>query len=45
MDENRRFAEEYVALIRRFGPFPHRNAIFGRPSTEAEYLSEVGDSD
>ncbi len=43
MDENRRFAEEYVAIIRRFGRFPHRNAIFGRPSTEAEaeYLSEV----
>ena len=43
MDENRRFAEEHVAIIRRFGRFPHRNAIFGRPSTEAEteYLNEV----
>lgn len=43
MAENRRFAEEHVAIIRRFGRFPHRNAIFGRPSTEAEtqYLSEV----
>jgi uncharacterized protein (DUF924 family) len=43
MSENRRFAEEHVAIIRRFGRFPHRNAIFGRPNTEAEaeYLSEV----
>ena len=43
MTEQRRFAEEHVAIIRRFGRFPHRNAIFGRPSTEAEaeYLSEV----
>ena len=43
MTENRRFAEEHVAVIRRFGRFPHRNAIFGRSSTDAEaqYLSEV----
>jgi uncharacterized protein (DUF924 family) len=43
MAQNRRFAEEHVAIIRRFGRFPHRNAIFGRPNTEAEaeYLSEV----
>jgi uncharacterized protein (DUF924 family) len=43
MTKNRRFAEEHVAIIRRFGRFPHRNAIFGRPNTEAEaeYLSEV----
>ena len=42
MIENRRFAEEHVAIIRRFGRFPHRNAIFGRSSTEAEleYLSQ-----
>ncbi len=42
MAENRRFAEAHVAIIRRFGRFPHRNAIFGRASTEAElqYLSE-----
>jgi uncharacterized protein (DUF924 family) len=43
MSENRRFAEEHVAIIRRFARFPHRNAIFGRPTTEAEaqYLNEV----
>jgi uncharacterized protein (DUF924 family) len=45
MTENRRFAERHVAIIRRFGRFPHRNAIVGRPNTEAEaeYLSEVGE--
>ena len=43
MAENRRFAENHVAIIRRFGRFPHRNAVLGRPSTEAEagYLSRV----
>ena len=43
MSENRRFAEEHVAIIRRFGRFPHRNAIFGRSSTEEEleYLSQI----
>lgn len=43
MAQNRRFAEEHVKIIRRFGRFPHRNAILGRPSTEAEiaFLDEV----
>jgi uncharacterized protein (DUF924 family) len=43
MPLNRRYAEEHVALIRRFGRFPHRNAILGRPDTEAEaeYLSQA----
>jgi uncharacterized protein (DUF924 family) len=43
MTRNRRYAEQHVALIRRFGRFPHRNAILGRPDTEAElqYLGEV----
>jgi uncharacterized protein (DUF924 family) len=47
MTRNRRYAEQHLALIRRFGRFPHRNAILGRPDTEAEqrHLSEVGDSD
>jgi uncharacterized protein (DUF924 family) len=41
--QNRRYAEQHLELIRRFGRFPHRNAILGRPDTEAEaqYLSEV----
>jgi uncharacterized protein (DUF924 family) len=43
MARNRRYAEQHVALIRRFGRFPHRNAVLGRPDTEAEeqYLKEV----
>lgn len=43
MTRNRRYAEQHLGLIRRFGRFPHRNAILGRPDTEAEakYLSEV----
>jgi uncharacterized protein (DUF924 family) len=43
MPQNRRHAEQAVAIIRRFGRFPHRNAILGRASTEAEkaYLEEV----
>jgi len=36
MPRNRRYAEEHVAIIRRFGRFPHRNAVLGRESTEAE---------
>ena len=40
---NRRHAQQHLALIRRFGRFPHRNAILGRPDTaaEASYLGEV----
>jgi len=30
------FAERHRAIIRRFGRFPHRNAILGRPSTPEE---------
>ncbi len=35
------FAEHHRDIIRRFGRFPHRNAILGRKSTieEIEYLS------
>lgn len=37
-------AEGHRDIIRRFGRFPHRNAILGRPSTPAElrYLAEGG---
>ena len=36
------FADLYLDTIRRFGYFPHRNALRGRPSTEEErrYLEE-----
>jgi uncharacterized protein (DUF924 family) len=33
---NLRFAEHHREIVRRFGRFPHRNAILGRPSTPEE---------
>jgi uncharacterized protein (DUF924 family) len=38
------FAERHRAVIRRFGRFPHRNAMLGRTSTpdEATFLTEPG---
>ena len=30
------FARSHYRMIARFGRFPHRNAVLGRPSTEAE---------
>jgi uncharacterized protein (DUF924 family) len=38
--EHSGFAEEHLAIIERFGRFPHRNVILGRPSTpdEVEFL-------
>ena len=41
LDENARFARHHRELIRRFGRFPHRNQILGRPSTaeELDYLA------
>jgi uncharacterized protein (DUF924 family) len=31
-----RFALHHRDIIRRFGRFPHRNALLGRPSTQDE---------
>jgi uncharacterized protein (DUF924 family) len=41
-----RFAEQHRDIIRRFGRFPHRNALLGRTSTpeEAEFLAQPGSS-
>lgn len=41
LEDNLRFARHHRELIRRFGRFPHRNAILGRSSTaeELEYLN------
>ena len=41
LEQNARFARHHRDLIRRFGRFPHRNAILGRTSSpeELEYLS------
>jgi uncharacterized protein (DUF924 family) len=40
------FAERHEAVIRRFGRFPHRNAILGRDSTDEEraFLATPGSS-
>jgi uncharacterized protein (DUF924 family) len=38
------WAEKHAAVIRRFGRYPHRNEILGRPSTPEEiaFLEEPG---
>lgn len=40
------YAERHRDIIARFGRFPHRNRLLGRPSTEAEtaFLREPGSS-
>ncbi len=40
------YARQHQAIITRFGRFPHRNAILGRESTQAEqvFLTEPGSS-
>ena len=42
--ENLKWAELHADIIRRFGRFPHRNAILGRASTaeEAAFLTQPG---
>mgnify|MGYP001824601227 CR=1 FL=1 len=34
--ENLKFAQHHRDIVRRFGRFPHRNKILGRPSTDEE---------
>ena len=43
LDESLKFACHHRDIIRRFGRFPHRNAILGRDSTleELQYLSST----
>ncbi|MES9937608.1 MAG: DUF924 family protein [Sedimenticola sp.] len=36
LEQNLKFAEHHRELVRRFGRFPHRNAILGRESTQEE---------
>ena len=40
------FARKHLEIVERFGRFPHRNAVLGRPSTaeEVEYLASKPDS-
>ena len=46
LQENLDFALRHHAIIERFGRYPHRNAILGRPSTaaELEFLRTPGSS-
>src|SRR4030065_264878 len=41
LENNLRYARHHRELVRRFGRFPHRNAILGRASTpqELDYLN------
>ena len=45
-EDNRKFADQHREIVRRFGRFPHRNAILGRTSTaeEIEFLRQPGSS-
>jgi len=45
-DENISYAQKHLQIIRRFGRFPHRNAILDRASTREEslFLSEPDSS-
>lgn len=36
LEDNYRFAKHHYGIVERFGRFPHRNAILGRESSEAE---------
>ncbi len=46
IEHNLRFAHAHRDIIARWGRFPHRNAILGRPSTAAElaFLEQPGSS-
>jgi uncharacterized protein (DUF924 family) len=35
-DKNLEYAEQHAEIIRRFGRFPHRNALLGRATTPEE---------
>jgi uncharacterized protein (DUF924 family) len=44
--DNLSYALQHLKIIQRFGRFPHRNQVLGRPSTEAElaFLKEPNSS-
>lgn len=46
LEANHRFAVHHKEIIDRFGRYPHRNIILGRPSSEAEiaFLQTPGSS-
>jgi uncharacterized protein (DUF924 family) len=39
-----RFELRHQAIIHRFGRYPHRNAILGRPPEALAFLAEPGSS-
>ncbi len=41
LEDNLRYAKHHRAIVRRFGRFPHRNAVLGRKSSaeELDYLA------
>jgi len=45
-DDYLNYAERHLDIVQQFGRFPHRNAILGRESTEAEiaFLQQPGSS-
>ncbi len=46
LEDNLKFEHAHKDIIDRFGRYPHRNAVLGRPSTEEEeaFLKEPGSS-
>lgn len=46
LSNNRDYADRHYSIIKRFGRYPHRNAILGRESTygEIEFLKQPGSS-
>jgi uncharacterized protein (DUF924 family) len=46
LEDNLRFEKQHLAILQRFGRYPHRNAILGRASTAQElaFLQEPGSS-
>jgi uncharacterized protein (DUF924 family) len=44
LEDNLRFERQHLAILERFGRYPHRNAILGRASTAQElvFLQEPG---
>lgn len=46
LETNLKFEKLHLDILKRFGRYPHRNAILGRPSTpeEIEFLKQDGSS-
>lgn len=46
LEKSVKYAQRHATIIERFGRFPHRNDILGRPATkdEAAFLEEPGSS-